>query len=62
MMRVRQMVHQKVKEQQALKRKALIKGKQAVADLLELRGGDEHDGKRLEVEAVAYTRPLFSST
>ena len=30
-MRVRQMLHQKVKEQQALKRKALIKGKHAVA-------------------------------
>ena len=52
MMRVRQMVHQKVKEQQALKRKALIKGKQAVAALLELRGADEPEEKRLEVEVA----------
>lgn len=50
-MRVRQMLHQKIKEQQALKRKALIKGKQAVAALLDNKlGSDDADEKKFQVE------------
>ena len=48
--RVRQMLHQKVKEQQALKRKALIKGKHAVAALLDNRNEDDADEKKFQCE------------
>lgn len=49
---VRQLVHMKHKEQEALKRKALIKGKQAVAALLENKVGKESDERRFAIEVM----------
>jgi hypothetical protein len=50
LMRARSMVHQKVKEQQALKRKALIKGKHAVAALLDSKSSQDTDDQKFDIE------------
>ena len=55
MMRIRQIVHQRSKENQALKRKALIKGKLAVVALLDNKSAENFEQERRlqkEMEAL----------
>lgn len=59
MMRIRQMVHHRTKENQALKRKALVKGKLAVEALLDNKSSENFEQERklqMEMEALLEDR------
>ena len=65
MMRIRQIVHQRSKENQALKRKALVKGKLAVVALLDNKSAENFEQERRlqkEVEALLGDRETLRKT
>ena len=65
MMRIRQIVHQRSKENQALKRKALVKGKLAVEALLDNKSAENFEQERrlqMEMEALLGDRETLRKT